>query len=318
MAKDYEVIANATKMTRPEWLELRRNYIGGSDCGAILGVNKYKGKYQLYLEKTGQIDVFDEDSESAAYFGRLLEPIVLNEFSKRTGKKVRNKNLVLRSKKYPWMIANLDSITYSSETGEMEIVEAKTCSEYKRDEWENGVGNQSYLAQILHYCICVGARRAHIACICGGNKFYYHTVKINDYKEMCEQIIEAEKEFYECCRNKSEPAIDGLEATTALLNGMYSEAKDSTIILPSDTRDVFEEYAEASKLVQEADERKTAAANKLRGLLGNNTAGTCGEHKVTWMSMNRTSFDQKKFAEIEPELYRRYLKQNSFRRLVVA
>ena len=48
--------------------EARRKGIGGSDVATILGLNKWKSPYQLWLEKTGQIDLEHTESEPA-YWG---------------------------------------------------------------------------------------------------------------------------------------------------------------------------------------------------------------------------------------------------------
>ncbi|HFC9341278.1 TPA: YqaJ viral recombinase family protein, partial [Enterococcus hirae] len=46
-------------MSHQEWLEDRKKGIGGSDVATVLGLNKYKSPYQLWLEKTGQIELKD-------------------------------------------------------------------------------------------------------------------------------------------------------------------------------------------------------------------------------------------------------------------
>lgn len=73
-------------MTRTEWLMDRQKGIGGSDVATILGLNKWKAPYQLWLEKTGQIEIEESDSEPA-YWGNVLEEVVAKEFTERTGKK---------------------------------------------------------------------------------------------------------------------------------------------------------------------------------------------------------------------------------------
>ena len=39
---------------RQEWLLLRKTYLGGSDLGAVIGVNKYRTALDVYLEKTSE------------------------------------------------------------------------------------------------------------------------------------------------------------------------------------------------------------------------------------------------------------------------
>ena len=75
-------------MDKLQWLKERQCGIGGSDVGAILGVNKYKTPFEVYLEKTEPITEVGEHSESA-YWGDQFEEVVAKEFEKRTGKKVR-------------------------------------------------------------------------------------------------------------------------------------------------------------------------------------------------------------------------------------
>ena len=104
-----------------EWLELRRKGIGGSDVSIIAGINKFKSVFQLWLEKTGHVELEETDSEYA-HFGTILEPLVKKEFMRRTGKKIRARNEILQSETYPFMLCDLDGVIY--EDGEMCIFEA--------------------------------------------------------------------------------------------------------------------------------------------------------------------------------------------------
>ena len=71
-----------------KWLKERQKGIGGSDVGAILGINKWKSPFEVYIDKTEEITEIKEAGE-AAYWGSILEDQVAKEFALRTGKKVR-------------------------------------------------------------------------------------------------------------------------------------------------------------------------------------------------------------------------------------
>ena len=73
-------LAKTLDMPREQWLELRRRGIDGSDASVILGLNPWKTQMDLWLEKTGEFTE-DEDNEKM-YWGRILEDIVAQEFSK--------------------------------------------------------------------------------------------------------------------------------------------------------------------------------------------------------------------------------------------
>ena len=119
--------ASTLDMNRDEWLELRKQGLGGSDAGTVLGFNKYKSPFELYQEKIGEYS--EEVDNDAVYFGNALEDFVAQEFAKRTGKKVRRMNKFLVHPEYEFMNANLDRVV----VGEKAILECKTASEYLRE-----------------------------------------------------------------------------------------------------------------------------------------------------------------------------------------
>ena len=41
-----------------EWLQIRKQYIGGSDAGAIMGMNPYASPFSVWAEKTGNAEPF--------------------------------------------------------------------------------------------------------------------------------------------------------------------------------------------------------------------------------------------------------------------
>ena len=50
-----EIIAATNDLPYEDWLELRRNGIGGSDAAAVCGVSRYKSPVELWMEKTDRI-----------------------------------------------------------------------------------------------------------------------------------------------------------------------------------------------------------------------------------------------------------------------
>ncbi|WP_459253609.1 lambda-exonuclease family protein [Enterococcus hirae] len=133
-------------MSHQEWLEDRKRGIGGSDVATVLGLNKYKSPYQLWLEKTGQIELKDSESEPA-YWGNVLEEVVAKEFQERTGKKVRRRNQVFEHPLHPFLRANIDRDV----VGENAILECKTANQFFSKEWEGEEVPLSYLCQVQHY-----------------------------------------------------------------------------------------------------------------------------------------------------------------------
>ncbi len=52
-----------SKNDQEEWLRIRKQYLTGTDAGAICGMNPYKSAMQVYLDKTGpEIETMDNEA----------------------------------------------------------------------------------------------------------------------------------------------------------------------------------------------------------------------------------------------------------------
>lgn len=308
-----KVLIKTNNLTREEWLKWRTKGIGGSDVSVIAGLNKYRSVFQLWLEKTGQMAP-DEDGNDYTHFRTILEPVVKQEFMRRTGLKVRAKRMLLQSEDYPFMLADLDGVI--NENGKMCIFEAKTASAYKQEIWEKGVPEE-YQLQVQHYMAVTGAEKTYIAALVGGNHFYCHTVYRDN--ELIELITKLEKKFWE--RNvlqNIEPMPDGSDATTDFLNKKYGSSNGKTIELPEDALGLCSQYEQLADEIDSLKERKEAVANQLKNFLKDNESGTVGGRKVTWKQITSTSFDKKRLEKEHKEIYDAYVMKNQCRRFYVA
>ena len=98
-----KVIADTKKITHEGWLELRKQGIGGSDAGAVCGLNPYSSPMKVFWDKTSQ-HTEGTDNEAVRQ-GHDLEGYVAHRFMEATGKKVRRSNFMYCHEKYPFMIA---------------------------------------------------------------------------------------------------------------------------------------------------------------------------------------------------------------------
>jgi putative phage-type endonuclease len=307
-----EVLVSTKDMPRKEWLRARTLGIGGSDVAAIAGLSRWKSRVEVYLEKTGERQPEEQPSE-AAYFGTLLEDLVAQEFSRRTGLKVRRRNAILRHPEYPWMIANVDRLIVGEEAG----LECKTASEYLRDEWAEDRLPDAYMLQVQHYMAVTGYRKWWIAVLIGGNRFVHKCVERDD--TIIDYLIQIESDFWNNhVLKRIPPAFDGSPASTELLSTLYPTSRPGTAIeLPPDAEMWLERYEEALADEKEAAERKEEAANQLKALLGENEVGWIGSRKVTWKTVTSQRFDTKAFKEQYPDLYEKFAKPSESRRFTV-
>ena len=120
-------------MTHEEWLQRRKTGIGGSDAGAICGLNPYVSPMGVYLDKIST-ETTDLDNEAMRQ-GRDLEEYVARRFIEATGLKVRRSNMMYRNSRYPFMLADVDRFIVGEDAG----LECKTASAYNADKWTGAV-----------------------------------------------------------------------------------------------------------------------------------------------------------------------------------
>ena len=295
------------KMTREEWLQLRRKGIGGSDASVIMGKNPYRSILQLWEEKTGKLPVTDDGNEYT-YWGNVMEPIIRKEFMNRTGLKVRQKHAMIIHKDYPYLFADVDGIV-TDERGEKCIFEAKTASQYKAEQWEDGVPEE-YILQVQHYLEVCGMDKAYIAALIGGNKFVFHTIYRDD--ELIRNLISREKEFWEgCVLTDPEPVRD-------YLNQKYSDPIEGSIQLQEDMKSVLAEYQDVDCKVKELEKQKTGLANQIKAAMGEYETGEVDGTVVSWKKISREFLDSKRLRKEQPEVFAEYSNISSYRKLSIA
>lgn len=302
------------KITREEWLQLRRKGIGGSDASVIMGKNPYRSILQLWEEKTGKLPVTDEGNEYT-YWGNVMEPIIRKEFMNRTGLKVRQKHAMIFHKDYPYLFADVDGIV-TDERGEKCIFEAKTASQYKAEQWEDGVPEE-YILQVQHYLEVCGMDKAYIAALIGGNKFIFHTIYRDE--ELIRNLISREKEFWEgCVLTSTEPVMDDSDATRDYLNQKYSDPIEGSIQLQEDMKSVLAEYQDVDCKVKELEKQKIGLANQIKAAMGEYETGEVDGTVVSWKKISRESLDSKRLRKEQPEVFAEYSNISFYRKLSIA
>lgn len=298
----FKKIFDSKNATREEWLKVRKLGLGGSDMSAVLGVNNWRSPLDVWLDKTS--DTVEEKESEPMYWGTILEDIVAQEFAKRTGYKVRNNNFTLQSEEYPYLLANIDREIVGLDAG----LECKTANAFKADEWKDDSVPDAYYVQCQHYMAVTGKSSWWIACLVGGNNFFYKEVPRND--EVIQAIIDTGREFWCLVETKTMPAPDDSKACSEALKKLYKHSNGKAIELSAQYNNVIVDYLELKEQLADLESKKRGIENLLKDALGENEKGSCGEHYVSWKSSKpRETFDSKKFKSDHPEMYTNYIKQ---------
>ncbi|MDV2631178.1 YqaJ viral recombinase family nuclease [Bacillus velezensis] len=306
-----EVFASTADMSRDEWLLERRKGIGGSDASVILGLNKWRTAFELWLDKTGQVPVSESASE-AAYFGSILEDIVAKEFEVRSGKKVRRKRSMLKHPEHDFILANIDRMI----VGEKAILECKTTSEYNLKEWENDEIPADYIVQVQHYLGVLGPeyKKAYFAVLIGGNKFVWKEIERDD--ELIEMIFTAEVEFWNTAvLGGVAPALDGSSAAEEYLKKRYAETESNKVIdLTAVNRERIKQYLQLKESIAELQLQAKELENQIKHEMKEAEYGFIGNYQTSWKPVITNRIDTNKLKEQFPDVYEKVTKEVQYRR----
>lgn len=290
---------------RAAWLKARNAGIGGSDASVIVGVNKWKSPFALWMEKTGQAEPESLEDNEYVYWGNVLEETVAREFTKRTGKEVHRRGL-LQHDTIPYLLASVDRLVVGENAG----LECKTANGFAAKLWEGDEVPDAYYVQCQHYMAVTGADRWYIAALIGGNHFVHKCIERNE--DDIKALLEAEAEFWRKVEAREMPEVDGSPDCTKALVEKFSGGAPA-IELPAEANAALDNIDKLEAMIDTFKSQVDAEKNRLRVWLGDAEAGTTASgRKVTWKTQaGRVTVDSKKLKAELPDVYAKYSKQGN-------
>jgi len=272
------------ELTRAQWLERRRQYIGGSDAAAALGLSPWTSRYQLWQDKMGQA----ADIPSAVMErGTLLEAVVAELYRRRTGHEIDRAGWC-KSPDHYWMAATPDLIDLTEDS----ICQIKTHSNWQRHRWGDAdhpnVPDHEAI-QCQHEMAVTGSRVNNLLVlfadeaafrgmaamakggfrpeaiadhveelIADGMAEFLPTIRIERDDDTIAGIIEGERQFWEAHVLTKEPPADA------------SVPQTSTDILDADDEqtEVLTEMRELKSVMNDAQEKYEECCVKIETAIG--------------------------------------------------
>ncbi|GAB3670481.1 YqaJ viral recombinase family nuclease [Saccharopolyspora tripterygii] len=286
-----------------QWLTTRRTGIGSSDVSTLVGLNHYRSRYELWLDKTGQLPLTEEWPSEAAEMGTLLEPVVRDRFARHHDLTITAAG-TWRSTRWPWMLANPDGFC-SDGAG----YEGKTCNQWLAHEWDDQqVPDHAELQ--AQWCMAVtGLTRWHVAVLIGGQRNEYRTVQRDD--ELIGHLVDISGRFWrDHIETGAEPDLDGSASVETFLAGRFPTASDTAAEITDDLADdLIRAKAKTAQAVKDATADHDAIKNRIKGLIGDGdrieTPG--GRTIATWKQVNR--LNTKRLVDEQPALVAAYTRE---------
>lgn len=295
---------------RTEWLQLRKSGIGGSDAGAICGVNPYSSAMKVFRDKTSEET--EEQDKEAIRIGHDLEDYVAQRFAEATGLKVRKSNFMYRSAEHPFMIADVDRLVVGEDAG----LECKTASAYSADKWADGNIPLHYVMQCYHYMAVTGKRVWYIAAVILGREFTYRRLEWDD--ELINRLVEIEEDFWNNHVVKGIiPPPDGSRACDEVIGQYYHTAKKAWAVRLAGFDEKLRRREEILGFIAELQEEQKQIEQEVKLFMGENQYAVSDKYRVSWGNIDSVRLDSQRIKAERPEIYADYGKPSHYRRFEV-
>ena len=299
-----------TGFSNREWLRLRKSGIGGSDAGAVCGMNPYSSAMKVFKEKTSE-EIEELDNE-AIRIGHDLEDYVAQRFTEATGLKVRKSNFMYRSREYPFMLADVDRFVIGEDAG----LECKTASAYNADKWADGDIPLHYVLQCYHYMAVTGKKVWYIAAVILGREFTYRRLEWDD--GLIGRLVAIEDDFWNNHVAKGIiPPPDGSKACDEVLEQYFHTARKASAIKLVGFDEKLRRREEILGFISELQEEQKQIEQEVKLFMQDNELASSEAFRVSWKNIDSTKLDTRRIKEEMPELYANYGKVSHSRRFEV-
>lgn len=299
-------IVNVASISREEWLAWRRTGIGGSDAAAVIGLNPFRSRIEVYADKMGMMPE-KEDTESMR-LGRDLEDYVAHRFCEATGKKVRRNNFMWCHDENRCMIADVDREIIGENAG----LECKTTQAWGGKVIMKGEIPLTYYVQCMHYMAVMGYDRVYLAVLIFGKGFFHFTIE-RDEDEIA-ALVAAEASFWrDHVQAGISPDPDGSQSAEQAVDAIWGNRAQEDELLMFDFSDDMRELCDLAAAEKEIKRRKDAIKQRLQAALGEHMVGSSDRYVITWRPQERSSIDSRRLYRERPDIYREYLTTSSTR-----
>lgn len=203
--------------SRAEWLQARKNTIGGSDASAVVGMNPYKTNVDLWAEKTGLVIPEDISDKPYVKYGHHAEPL-LRELFRLDFPEYQvfyEENNLFLNDKYPWGHYSADGwlLDQKGRKGILEIKTTEILQSMQKEKWDHRIPD-NYFVQILHGLLILEADfavlKAQLKTVFDGIPYLqtrHYFIERSEVEEDIEFLQYSESTFWIGVQNKQRPAL---------------------------------------------------------------------------------------------------------------
>jgi putative phage-type endonuclease len=266
--------------------EERRTTLGGTDQAAHLGFSTYRNAWDVAAEKKGILDPWGGNERTD--IGRLLEEPIAREYAKRTKRKLRKVNEVVRDKTHPFLGGHPDRLVLGESIG----IEIKTV-EFGFDKWskpgEPLKVPRDYYVQCQHYMLITGRESWDLVALFGLSRIRWYTLFRNEV--VIKALREKGAEFWErYVLGPDLPPMEGKRAEAWLRERYPAPTGPTYVIANPEQREAIDRWRAAKDATKKWKKEEEKLKLLVQQSIGDASGIIAGDITVTWKK-NKDSTD---------------------------
>jgi putative phage-type endonuclease len=245
---------------------VRAQGIGGSDIAALLGLDPYRGPWDVWASKTGRAEPTPETRFTR--WGNRLEAVIADEYAERFGVSLLQHTTMVHPRR-PWHLGTPDRLVPGH--GEwMWGVEIKARG--LRQAWKWGTEDQGaagvpdeVAAQAHWYMALTELPRWDVAVLLDGNDF--RTYRLERDEETEAAMLDVGARFWrDHVQANVAPAFDGGDAAWAYLRERLAGAEQRAVSPTAEVEAMVRSLEHAIGAIEHAEQRKAELRQRLTDL----------------------------------------------------
>lgn len=308
-----------------EWKDFVFPTIGASEISSLMGLNPWKSSIELFYEKCGVKQSFDQTNEfmfwgkeheemlaeNWQYWEGSPESMIANKEAGNIIRRCRKVNAYIQNKDFPYLFVSLDRLINKGSNQAEECLELKLIRWFAAQLWENGIPPM-YIVQLQQQLLVTDLKRGELGVLQDGMQFSVYP--FDRHYKLCDRIKEQSYKFYKnikiavshfvaslVCPNedriklhfaeidKVSPEPDGSRSYENFLNEKYKDNQGEIIGGEIELK-LARHYKYFDQQGKKQQELKRECGNKLKAILKEANKIDLGKNgSITWRQTSRNT-----------------------------
>jgi YqaJ-like recombinase protein len=284
-----------------QWHALRRNVVGASEAGALVGVHEYLSYFALWARKSGKLPPIEDNP--AMERGRRLEPVAIDLIRDR----FPQWNIVVPHEHYAdqqFGVGATPDLFAHDETRGTGVIQIKSVApSVLRRGWRgesDAIAPPTWIGiQARMEAYLTGADWAAVAALVVDHEIDLHVIEVPMHRAVVETIRTEALRFWEMVFSGRQPDPD-YARDGELIRAMLKKDDGSEIDLSGDNElpDLLDQRETVMALAKQYEEEARTINARLLHRLGNAASGRLKDGYISAKTINRPAY------QVKPSSYR--------------